>query len=203
MKRCSCYRAPLDLRNEGFERLLGESTRREVADRLHARSADRRGAHGPLRLGLEPLDGRAGHVLGDPVSNEIVEDEKVAAAAIGEVAGPALRVSSVVDEPRSLGAVEDLAALALRDPRAGETTVERLARVLPPRECPQRHLLGAETPPRPHDRADASAVELDPDRDAGLHQRIQRECPPRCAVELDGNAGMGLPERRDGRQLEA
>jgi len=85
--------------SSGFQGLLAESLRGQVARRLHPRASAFHETPGPLRFGLQALQRGLDHLPGDPVSSEIVPDGRIAVASFGKGVGPGTREAGVVDEP--------------------------------------------------------------------------------------------------------
>ena len=145
----------------------------------------------PLRLRGERCDPGASGRLVDALSQQIVEDEQIASAAVGELSSAALREPRVVDETAPLGPLEHLVTDRVADPGPGEPHVERRPGVLAPRKGAHGDMLGPEAAPHLGQRTRLHPVELQPDTETGFDDGGDRERPPGDPVELDGHAVAG------------
>ena len=130
-KHCRSYRFSVLRRNERLERVLAEAPRGEVASRLDAPAALRDDPRRALPLRLERRERRLDELGGDAAPLEVVADQRVAGAAVGELLRPRAREALVVDVADPLERLERLlpaprlADAALASSRASSSAAVR------------------------------------------------------------------------------
>ena len=170
---------------DAFDRVLGEPVPRQVADRFRARPSTRNDARGPRRLRLDGVDRVGGQLGTDPPLCEVVPNQRVAGAALGELLCSSPGEPLVVDCSRTHEAAECLASSRRNDLCAHQSLVQ-----LTPREVAASEgahgLLGSLAAQELASQAPGSfPIELDTDVEPRRQHDLGRQGPPVLAVEGD------------------
>ena len=115
--------------SSGFQGLLAESLRCQVAGSLRPRPSAFHETPCPLRLWLQAFQRLLDHLVGDPLSPEVVPDGRIAVASFDEAVGPGTREAGVVDEPGAERTASDSSTAAgATEARASRSAMPRCER---------------------------------------------------------------------------
>ena len=135
-------------RNGGADSLVREALSRQVTRRLRSRASARHDALGARTLALERRHRILDELGGDTRAQQVVTDERVARATIGEPFRARLREAAIVDESCPRERRERFDSFVLGDASRRELVVDLRGAAIAMAQGPQRRLDGVARPAR-------------------------------------------------------